>query len=219
MKPALSLLLILAACGTEPPPAPVAPATGPADPNAAAAPADAPPAGTAPADAPPPGEGGPQGPPTLAVTPGEGVLLSGTISYAGTLTRPIRLDFTQPNPTVENPNGIKVLHAALLDKAGPWSVEVPKGIGQVDIIAFIDGDNNGPSDNEPQASRAGVSVGETPVTDLDFALVDPPGYTPPEPQDPDQMGGKPGDAAPKDAPPAPATGDAPAAPTPPAAGG
>lgn len=210
MKPTLLVLTLLAACGTEPPPAPVQPATGPAAPTEATPPT--PTDAATPPTAPPPGEGSMQGQPTFQVTPGEGVQLSGTITYAGTVTRPIRLDIFQSNPSAENPNATRILHAAKLDQAGAWSIEAPKGTGTVDITVFIDVDNNGPSESEPQASLKGVSIADVALTGLDLTLVDPPGFVAPEPLAPDTMGGKPAQA-----PPTPPTGDAPPAPSTPAA--
>lgn len=208
---------LLAACGSEPPPvAPVVPATGPAmqPPAAEAAPptpaeggANAPagpPLGggdgsaeaTPPASPPPdgmPADPGIQMAPTkLEIAPGEGVTLSGTIQYSGTLTRPIRIDVSQPAPTADNPGASKIVLATQVSAAGPWSVELPKGAGKVDIVAFIDPDNNGPSDNEPVARKTGVQIGDAPLAGLDLTLTDPPGFVAPPALEPDAMGGQTG---------------------------
>lgn len=217
MRILILLPAILAACGSEPPPvAPVVPATGPAtetpsagappptssagDPNAPVGPPPGAGDGTAEGALPPspPPDGTPADPGTqmaptkLQLAPGEGVTLSGTIQYSGTLTRPIRIDLSQPAPTADNSGASKILLATQIQAAGPWSVELPRGVGKVDIVAFIDADNNGPSDNEPVARRTGVQVGDAPVAGLDLTLTDPPGFVAPPALEPDTMGGQTG---------------------------
>ncbi|MCK6503219.1 hypothetical protein L6R53_07460, partial [Myxococcota bacterium] len=118
---ALSFLLFATACPAQPPAEPQAPATGgvegqPPPPTEGAAggtpPGDAaPPATDAGPGAGPPGAMPPGGAPvvpTLAVTAGEGVVLSGTVTYAGALDRPIRIDLLQKDTAADLPNAMKI---------------------------------------------------------------------------------------------------------------
>jgi hypothetical protein len=133
-----------------------------------AAPADAPHGGGAPpADAqaagkPPSGppDGGP-GSTGFQVKEGEGVTLSGTFTYSGEKTGAIRLDFLE---VAEGAGGPKLAHVATLDAYGEWSLEAPKDFGTVRLMAFIDQNGDGPSQDDPALAWpdpiviAGVSI-------------------------------------------------------------
>ncbi|MFN7143912.1 MAG: hypothetical protein ACK4YP_09065 [Myxococcota bacterium] len=219
----LPVLLVLAGC-----PDPTA------SPEGAGGSAGAPGAG-----APPPGEAGPPGaqggsrptPQGFQVTAGEGVKLSGTVSYAGTKTGPVTVDFLRQAQGGTFP---ELVHSVTLPAPGPFEVEAPKDAGDIAIVAFIDSNGNGPDPGEPAGRvKDMVKVGAEPVTGLEIALSDAPdlgdlapggagGATPPpggaEGTPPVQ--GTPGEAPagtpPAGTPPAapPAGGEAPAAPPP-----
>lgn len=168
-------------------------------PGGAPPPAD----GTAP---PPPGDGTAPPPaasgdgtgtggviPTLSVTPGEGVKLSGNLTIEGSAPGELRLDLSTPSAEGA---GQKIIHAVTLPKPGPWEIEVPKDLGTVTVTFFVDADGDGPSATEPTAVINDVSIKSTPVTGLDATLKGSATTTPP-----------PADGA---APAAPADGTAPA---------
>ena len=122
---------------------------------------------------PPPGDaGGPGGGapsmPTLTVPAGTGVLLSGEFVYTGATTGHYRVDFFQVGPD-GRPN---ILHAMMLEKVGHWELEVPKGLGKIDMLAFVDTEGNGPQLAEPSALLVDVIVGQEPISTLNFTLVD-----------------------------------------------
>ena len=158
----------------------------PTDPNGGGAPGSGPPAGSRPA------------PTGFTLTPGEGVKLSGTVTYSGSAKGTIRVDF------LRNPEGSpypELMHSVELTEPGPWEVEVPKNFGALMIVGFIDADNNGPSPGEPSASnREPMSVGAQPVKGIELALSDQPAMGGKGPTPPGE-GGMPPEGAPG-APPA-----------------
>jgi len=178
--------------------------------------------------APPPGDAGaaggggasaPMGPPSLNVTAGEGVKLSGTVDYSGSVSGTVRMDLLSKEG--------QIVHIMTLDKVGAWDVEVPKDYGEIKISAFIDTDGNGPSAYEP-TGEATATIGAEAVSGVTITLKEgtgsapaggassgTPGAAPPAGGD---MGSAPGGGTP---PPLPASGEAaPAAPAgaPPAGG-
>ncbi len=100
----------------------------------------------------------------------DGVRLAGTMTYAGTRTGTLRIDFLKASKT----GGMPSLEHTLTPPAlGPWEVVAPKDAGTIVILAYIDLDENGPSPGEPKAITVDpVQVGGTPVTGLDLALLD-----------------------------------------------
>ncbi len=158
--------------------------------------------------APPPGGGRPIAP-GFQVTPGEGVKLTGSVAYAGTQTGTIKLDF------LRNTNGgamPDLVHSITLTAPGVWEVEAPKDAGEFWVVAFLDGNDNGPSMGEPAGRvKDAVKVGTAPVTGLDITLSDEPDLGDLKPGGGDGGAGKPGDPPPGGAPPggAPPGGAAP----------
>lgn len=190
--------------------------------------------------------GAPMTPPAIGsakfdVKPGEGVKLSGTISYSGTKTGPIHIDFLSPG---ENGSFPGLLASMTIEKAGPWETEAPKGLGKVGVVGYVDVAGDGPNDGDPAARISGLlDIGSDAITGLDLALSDtpdlgeftpgkgdkgpPPGTAPADGAAaggaPPVEGAAPAGAAPADgAPPAggapPADGTAPAGSAPAAAG-
>lgn len=146
---------------------------GTPDPNAAPGPAD--PNAT-------PGAGAPNGanqagsrpvPAGFTVTPGQGVKLSGNIVWSGAVDGKLRVDF------LRNPEGSpypELMHSLEQSKAGPWSVEVPKDLGEISVVAFIDKDDNGPSPGEPMALYKGdlKIASQTEIKDINLELSESP---------------------------------------------
>ncbi len=175
--------------GPPAPPVPVGPSDpslGPGDPTGAPG---APTPGTAPS-----GTSAAGGRPQVAgfqVATGAGVHLSGRVRYDGNKHGVLRIDFLRNSPTATFP---ELLHTLSLKAPGEWSVEAPKDLGEVSIVAYIDADGNGPSDGEPAAKLDRVKVGTTEQDDLDLILSDAPNLgslkpasaegVPPPPDDP-----------------------------------
>lgn len=159
-----------------------------------------------------PGEGVPGGarptPPGFQVTAGEGVKLSGTVSYTGVKTGKFRIDFLQQTEG----NGFpRLVHSTTLDAAGPWEVEAPKGSGDLKIVSFLDANDNGPDPTEPAGRvKQVVMVADAAIPGLDIVLTDEPDLGDLKPGGPGQEGkggpppgggmGMEGGAPPKDAP-------------------
>ncbi len=196
----LSLLLLLSACPSEAPEgvgaAPAAPA------------GDAPPAGDPGAASPVPG-GVPVGPtfPTLTVTPGEGVKISGTAEYAeGAGGGTVRLDVLKKS---DSGPMASLVHSTTLTGLGAFEVELPKNYGTVQVAVFVDSTGDGPSPGEPMGASAWLDVVDAPISGvtLNLAKLDPsagPG-APPAGTDAPPAGTAPG---------APPAGDATASPPP-----
>lgn len=165
--------------------------------------------------------GAPMTPPAIGsakfdVKPGEGVKLSGTISYSGSKTGPIHIDFLSPG---ENGSFPGLLASMTIEKAGPWETEAPKGLGKVGVVGYVDVAGDGPNDGDPAARITGlVEVGSDAITGLDLALSDTPDlgeFTPGKGDKGPPPGTPPADGAAADGAP-PAAGAAPAGGAPPA---
>lgn len=131
----------------------------------------------------PPGPGGGEGgaapmtPPSIGnskfdVVAGEGVKLSGTITYAGTKSGAIHIDFLRPG---ENGSFPGLLSSITVEKLGPWEVEAPKGLGKVGVVGYVDVAGDGPNSDDPAARISGlIDVGTEPAAGLDLVLSDAP---------------------------------------------
>jgi hypothetical protein len=120
-----------------------------------------------------PGAGGPEGRPDNAhfdVAEGEGVTLSGTMSYDGEQAGSIRLDFLVIDAGGTAP---KLMHAESLNEMGAWSLDVPKDFGELIVVGFIDADADGPSPTDPAATVTLDVAGEN-MPDIELKLVDDP---------------------------------------------
>ncbi len=111
-------------------------------------------------------------PPGFVIGAGQGVLLSGTVTYTedpgtnGQLTMEV----------LPAKGGTGPLHVELLDGKGDWSLRVPKNLGDVNLLFYFDGDNNGPSAGETSFDYPEpISIGSSDVTGLaiDFGNGDP----------------------------------------------
>lgn len=105
---------------------------------------------------------------TFKVEAGQGVTVSGTLEYAGSKTGVIRLDFLR-----KSNNALDLAHTMTLDAPGPWSVEAPKGLGELYIVGFIDEKSDGPSAEDPAGKPEGtLTVGDAAITDVKITLTD-----------------------------------------------
>lgn len=106
--------------------------------------------------------------PSLTVEPGTGVKISGAYTYDGATKGAYRLDIFR----MGSDGRPMILHAATLEKTGPWELEVPKDLGTVNIMAFVDSNGNGPELAEPSATLTDIAVGTEPVANLDLKPAD-----------------------------------------------
>lgn len=200
----LALLLLTACPESSPPPPSGDPATGAADAvGRTVDDAGAGPAGQRPEDA------------RWELAEGEGVLISGTVTYTGSKQGSVRMDFL----TQEGNQPPNLVHAAAARALGEFSVQAPKEFGKVHIVAFIDAAGDGPSADDP-AATVSLEIGAEPIANIALELSDTPelgaltpGADPPPPEPPPEgaMGGsgEPGAAEGAAAPPAdPAAGSA-----------
>ncbi len=124
---------------------------------------------------------------------GEGVALSGTVSYEGEAPEgAVRVDvLTQAGDAPPH-----LVSAETLEGLGAFTIRAPKDFGEVHLVAFIDRAGDGPSPDDA-AATVKVSIGAEDVPDLSLALSDEPdlgGLTPGAP--PTENGAPPeGDAA------------------------
>lgn len=143
----------------------------------------------------------------FTIQPGEGVRLSGRVKYHGSRTGVLRIDVLKNNETTTFP---ELLETISLTSAGPWTTEVPKDLGEISIVSFIDADDNGPNDGEPAAMIEHTVVASKNISGLDLTLTDSPnlgalkpgGSVPPPPPGEETVA-PPGSAPPPRAEPAP----------------
>jgi hypothetical protein len=135
------------------------------------------------------------------VAPGEGVVVSGTISYEGEKTGKIRLDVL----TARGNNPHMLAKTLELPAMGDWSLELPKDFGKVNIVGFLDQTGDGPTPDDPaMALPEPLVVGTEAVEGLTLVLSDDPdlgALTPGGP--PPAEGGnppQPGEGSPADKP-------------------
>lgn len=169
-----------------------------------------------------PGAGHAPGPAEVVVAPGTGVVVSGTFSYTGAVTGLYRIDVMR-TPVGEAPT---LARALTLPGPGEWQVELPKDLGPVSIMGFLDVNGQGPGPSAPSMTVHGLTVGQAPITGVQLEPVeggrvvgDSPVMAPP----PDGTGPAPGAGAPSGAPdasgtlaPIPGQASPPVAPTVPA---
>lgn len=103
------------------------------------------------------------------VTAGNAVAVSGTITYEGSQTGTVKLDFLSRD--ADSPP--ELLHSEVLDALGDWSVQVPKSTGQLYIVAFVDTTDGGPYADDPAGMPEGkVVVAEADVPGVNITLSD-----------------------------------------------
>lgn len=103
------------------------------------------------------------------IKPGTGVKVGGAFTYAGKKKGAYRVDLM----TVKA--GVPSLVVGLtLEKPGPWSTELPKGLDKVDVMAYVDVDGKGPSATDPMGVLEGVPVSKA-NSAVDVTVTDPTG--------------------------------------------
>ena len=138
----------------------------------------------------------------IVVEPGTGVVVSGTFTYTGGLTGTYRVDISSLSAS-----GPSVLVGkAVVAEQGPWQIEVPKNVGAITIMGFIE-QGSGPGGGTPSMTVYGNSVAEAPLTGIALAPAEGGAVigTPPTPA----VGGSPGGPPPGDGGPPPGEGGAP----------
>ncbi|MFT4979584.1 MAG: hypothetical protein ACI8S6_005496 [Myxococcota bacterium] len=116
----------------------------------------------------------------FSVSPGEGVTLSGTFQYEGDITGSYRIDFQRK----EGSTPPMLVHAIELEKAGEFSVEVPKGYGPILLLGFVDAKADGPTPDDPIGRTAEpILIGDEDVSGviLDVKLGNELNTAPPQP--------------------------------------
>ena len=88
-------------------------------------------------------------PAALEITPpgGDSTVVSGTVAWDGAILSRVLLDLVEPERLV-------AVYGFECRGAGEFSVEVPRSIGDVVAIAFVDNSQDGPSADDPQGRTA-----------------------------------------------------------------
>lgn len=148
-----------------------------------------------------PGMGGPPGGPAgaggpgmaglrpaakFAVDAGAGVKISGKVSYDGAKTGTVRVDFLR---TLSGSAFPELVHTVSLDKPGPFETEAPKDFGTVQVMAFIDSSEDGPTAGEPAGRyEPGLDIKAAAITGVDIVLSDRPELKDLAPPGPEKAG-------------------------------
>ena len=141
----------------------------------------------------------------FSVPEGEGVKISGTITYEGSVTGRMQLDFLK----VPDGSAPQLVNSQQLKSSGNWSARVPKDFGPVHIVAFIDKEGDGPSLDDPAGRTTDpLVIASEDIADVTIALSDTPdlgnlapGGTGALPGKMPQPDGPPPDGPPPDGPP------------------
>lgn len=95
-----------------------------------------------------------------------------TVMIRGTATSPmdgaIEIDVRTPDPTAEG--GVKGHGKVQLDGLGPFELQVPSGLGKLELQAFQDPDADGPGGDDPFA-QISLDVGDEDLEGVVFELV------------------------------------------------
>jgi hypothetical protein len=116
------------------------------------------------------------------LAPGTGVKVGGTLSYKGSkqgaiLLQVVTLKSDPERALRENQQADKryvdLLHHQTLNATGAFEVLVPRNTGKVQVIAFLDEHNDGPSSSDA-AGIVAVEVGTAAVSGLQLEMSDSP---------------------------------------------
>lgn len=121
-----------------------------------------------PGNLPPPNGGGPQevNAAKFNLEPGNSIEVSGTLDYPGQKEGKLLVEMlTIKDDTPE------LKHSEVFEKAGAFSIQTPKDLGSVRMVAFVDVDGDGPSKTDP-AGMLPVEVGSEPISGLVLTLSD-----------------------------------------------
>ena len=97
---------------------------------------------------------------------GAKVVIRGTATSP--IEGPIEIDVRTPDPTAEG--GVKGHGKVQLDGLGPFELEVPSGLGALELQAFQDPDADGPGGDDPFA-QVSLEIGTEDLSDILFELV------------------------------------------------
>jgi hypothetical protein len=106
---------------------------------------------------------------TALAKPGEGVKLSGTVSYAGSKKGTIHIDL------MKNTKGEmgQRMGSVELKAPGPFEIEVTPNAGELNMFAYLDVDGDGFSPSDPGGGpKSLVKVGSSAVTGVAITIVD-----------------------------------------------
>lgn len=107
----------------------------------------------------------------FAVKEGEGVTISGTLSYTGAKTGRVRIDFLR----MSDKQPPQLAHTVELPKLGEWTVTAPASFGDLRVVGFLDQTGDGPSKEDPAFAWPSIVKVETePVNGVDLVLTDTP---------------------------------------------
>jgi hypothetical protein len=110
-------------------------------------------------------------PEPLDIQPGQGVELSGTVSYAGSTQGQLRLEVLLRRERGSAPT---LLVSEPIGSEGTWSTTLPRQLGRVRVLSYIDTDDDGPSPGEPRGEpERVVFIGDDPIAGLDIVVRDP----------------------------------------------
>ncbi len=99
------------------------------------------------------------------------VLLSGQVHYDGSRQGSLRVDAIRADAT--DPSAPPMLASTAVAPDGSWGLQVPRGIGTVELWAYLDMDDNGPSLGEPKGRLSdGPSVADAPISGLEIQVTD-----------------------------------------------
>ncbi len=116
----------------------------------------------------------------ISFDPGETpITISGSVSYAGAAQGTIRLEFLQ----LGEGRPPELVHTQTLDAMGAFSLQAPKGFGEVYAVSFIDIDGDGPSPTDP-AGMAPITIVDADLAGIVLALSDTPDLGPLTPESP-----------------------------------
>lgn len=116
----------------------------------------------------------------FSVQPDSAVKLSGTFQYDGDVTGSYRIDFQRQEGSAPP----MLVHAIELEQPGEFSVDVPKGYGEIQLLGFVDAKSDGPTADDPVGrTREPIIIGEEDITGvvLEVALGNNANVAPPEP--------------------------------------
>ncbi|MEE2750849.1 MAG: hypothetical protein VX519_05425 [Myxococcota bacterium] len=121
-----------------------------------------------PGDMPPPNGAGPQevNAAKFVLDPENSIDISGILDYPGQKEGKLLVEvLTVTDGTPE------LKHSEVFEKAGDFTIGMPKALGSVQLVAFVDVDGDGPSEHDP-AGMLPIEVQDAPVSGLVLTLSD-----------------------------------------------
>jgi len=117
---------------------------------------------------PPPNGAGPQevNAAKFDLDPENSIAISGTLDYPGQKEGKLLVEVL----TITD-NTPELKHSEVFEKAGEFTIAMPKGLGSVQLVAFVDVDGDGPSEHDP-AGMLPIEVQDNPVSGIVLTLSD-----------------------------------------------